>query len=97
MSVRREIDIEAAPEEVWDALATEEGRERWLDGDEREVLVEVVEEPRRLVWWWAGDEAWSRVEITLVPAVAATRVVVVESAPAFPLTTLASMLARVPA
>jgi uncharacterized protein YndB with AHSA1/START domain len=97
MSIRREIDIEATPEEVWDALATDEGRERWLDGDEREVLVEVVEEPRRLVWWWAGDEAWSRVEITLVPAVAATRVVVVESAPAFPLTTLASMFARAPA
>jgi uncharacterized protein YndB with AHSA1/START domain len=97
MSVRREIDIEATPEEVWDALATEEGRERWLDGDERAVLVEVVEEPRRLVWWWAGDDAWSRVEITLVPAVAATRVVVVESAPAFPLTTLAALLARVPA
>ena len=97
MSIRREIDIEATPEEVWDVLATEEGRERWLDGDEREVLVEVVEEPRRLVWWWAGNEAWSRVEITLVPAVAATRVVVVESAPAFPLATLASMLTRAPA
>jgi uncharacterized protein YndB with AHSA1/START domain len=97
MSIRREIDIEATPEEVWDALATDEGRERWLEGDEREVLVEVVEEPRRLVWWWAGNEAWSRVEITLVPAVAATRVVVVESAPAFPLTTLRARLSAVPA
>ncbi|MEA2475429.1 MAG: hypothetical protein QOE06_3344, partial [Thermoleophilaceae bacterium] len=31
MSVRREIEIEASPDEVWDALATEEGREAWLD------------------------------------------------------------------
>ena len=95
MSIRREIDIEATPEEVWEALATEEGRERWLAQDERDVLVEAVEEPSRLVWWWAGEDAWSRVEITLVPAVSSTRVVVVESAPAFPLTALSSMLAVV--
>jgi uncharacterized protein YndB with AHSA1/START domain len=97
MSVRREIDIEATPEEVWAALATEEGRERWLGEGERDVLVEAVEEPSRLVWWWAADEAWSRVEITLVPAVSSTRVVVVESVPAFPLAALSSMLAAVPA
>ena len=97
MSVRREIEIEATPEDVWDALATEEGRERWLGEDGRDVLVEAVEEPSRLVWWWAGEDAWSRVEITLVPAVSSTRVVVVESAPAFPLTTLAAWHAGVPA
>ena len=97
MSIRREIDIDATADEVWQALATEEGRERWLAEGEREVLVEAVEEPRRLVWWWAGDEAWSRVEITLVPAVSGTRVVVVESAPRFPLAAMASMLGGVPA
>lgn len=92
--VQREIEIEAGPEEVWDAIATDEGRERWLD-DDREVHVEAVEERRRLVWWWAGEDAWTRVEVTLVPAVSTTRVIVRETAPAFPLTALARAWARV--
>lgn len=93
-TVEREIEIEAAPEEVWEAIGTKEGRERWLD-DDRPVHVEVVEEPSRLVWWWAEDDRWTRVEVTLVPAVSHTRVIVRESAPAFPLTALATALARV--
>jgi uncharacterized protein YndB with AHSA1/START domain len=96
MDVKREIEIEAAPEEIWEAIATAEGRERWLD-DDREVVVETVQEPSRLVWWWAGDDTWSRVEVTLVPAVSSTRVIVIESVPAFPLTALASMFAAVAA
>ena len=53
-SVRREVDIEALAEEVWEALVTEEGRERWLDEPEREVHVEVAERRIALVWWWVG-------------------------------------------
>src|ERR671939_332874 len=70
MSVRREVEIEASPEEVWDALATEEGRERWLEEDpERELHVEVADEPSRLVWWWwRGDEPATRVELLVVAA-----------------------------
>src|SRR5947209_2867587 len=94
--VEREIEIDAPPEEVWEAVATEEGRERWLE-DDREVVVEVVEEPWRLVWWWAGEEAWSRVEVRLVPAVSTTRVIVTESIPSFPLTALARALAPIAA
>jgi uncharacterized protein YndB with AHSA1/START domain len=98
MSVERDIEIEASPEEVWEAIATEEGRERWLGEEERDVLVETVEEPFRLVWWWrADDEAWSRVEVTLVPAVSSTRVVVRESVPTFPLAPLALAFAGAPA
>jgi uncharacterized protein YndB with AHSA1/START domain len=93
-TVEREIEIEAAPEEIWEHIATEEGRERWLD-DDRDVHVEAVEEPTRLVWWWAGDEEWTRVEVTLVPAVSHTRVIVRESVRSFPLTALASAWARV--
>ena len=52
MAAWREIEIEATPEEVWDALATEEGRERWLGEPEREIQVESEEPPHRLVWWW---------------------------------------------
>jgi uncharacterized protein YndB with AHSA1/START domain len=96
-NVRREIEIEAAPEDVWEALVTDEGRERWLEDDAPdEVHVEVVEAPTRLVWWWwHGDQPATRVEIQLVPAVSATRVIVIESAPSFPLTALASHWALV--
>jgi uncharacterized protein YndB with AHSA1/START domain len=93
--VRREVEIEASPQEVWEALATEAGRDRWLEDDpEREVHVEVVDEPSRLVWWWwRGDEPATRVELLVVAAPAGARVVVVESQPAFPLVALASAFA----
>ena len=56
--VEREVLLEASPEEVWEALATEEGRERWLhEEDEREVEVVVADEPEHLVWWWSPDGA----------------------------------------
>jgi len=97
MSVRREVDIEASPEEVWDALATQEGRDAWLEPDpEREVHVEVVDEPSRLVWWWwRGDEPATRVEVLVVAAPAGARVIVTESEPAFPLVALATAFAPV--
>ena len=99
MSVRREIDIEATPEEVWEALTTEEGQERWLeDAPGREVQVEVVDEPSRLVWWWwNGDEPATRVEVLVVAAPAGARVVVTETEPAFPLVALTSAFAAVAA
>jgi len=100
MSVRREIEIEATPEDVWEALATEQGRERWLEEDaEREIHVEVEDEPSRLVWWWwRGDEPATRVELLVVAAPVGARVVVTESVPRFPLATLrASFAALVPA
>jgi uncharacterized protein YndB with AHSA1/START domain len=94
MAVRREIDVQASPEEVFEALVTEEGRERWLQEPEREIHVEVFDAPHRLVWWWAsGAEPATRVEF-LIDAVAGgqrhTRVVVTESEPAFPLAMLAA-------
>ncbi|HEX3433607.1 MAG TPA: hypothetical protein VHT25_06050 [Solirubrobacteraceae bacterium] len=98
MAVRREVDIKASPEEVWEALVTEQGRERWLDEPEREVHVEVVESPHRLVWWWAGeDEPATRVEFLVVAAPAGARVVVTESRPEFPLAALAMSFAAVAA
>src|SRR3954447_4515319 len=84
--LRREVEIEADPEDVWAALATEEGREDWLEPDpEREILVERAAEPSRLVWWWwRGDEPATRVEVVVVAAPAGSRVVVTESMPALP-------------
>jgi uncharacterized protein YndB with AHSA1/START domain len=91
MAVRREIDVEASPEEVWEALATEEGRERWLDEPEREIHVEQLDAPHRLVWWWAGaEEPATRVEFLVVTAPAGARVIVTESVPSFPLAMLAA-------
>jgi uncharacterized protein YndB with AHSA1/START domain len=55
MQVTREVDIEAPPEDVWEALVSEEGRERWLGEPRRDIEVEVQDEPRRLVWWWRGE------------------------------------------
>src|SRR3954452_13105011 len=86
--MERSIEIEATPEEVWEAISTDEGREAWLD-DDRDVHVETVEDERRLVWWWAGEDAWTRVEVPLEPLVSTTRVIVRETAPAFPLVALA--------
>jgi uncharacterized protein YndB with AHSA1/START domain len=95
MPAQREIEVEATPEEVWEALTTDEGRERWLEDDPaREIHVEVAEEPSRLVWWWwTGEEPASRVEFLVVAAPAGTRVVVTETVPRFPLAQLASSFA----
>jgi uncharacterized protein YndB with AHSA1/START domain len=94
MSVRREIEVEATPEEVFEALATEEGRERWLAEPEREIHVEVLDAPHRLVWWWAGaQEPATRVEFLLVAGSGRdprTRVIVTESVPSFPIALLAA-------
>lgn len=96
MPVRREVDVEASPEEVWEALVTEEGRERWLNEPERDVHIEVLDAPHRLVWWWAGaDEPATRVEFLIVAAPAGARVIVTESEPALPLAMLAASFERV--
>ena len=57
MPARREIEVEATPEDVWEALATEEGRERWLDEPgPRGPRRGRPSAPHRLVWWWwEGD------------------------------------------
>jgi uncharacterized protein YndB with AHSA1/START domain len=98
MPARTEVEIEATPEEVWEALVTEEGRERWLGEPERDVHVEVVDAPHRLVWWWAGeDQPATRVEFLVVAAPAGTRVVVIESEPGLPIASLAASFALVAA
>jgi uncharacterized protein YndB with AHSA1/START domain len=95
----RRIDIAAEPDEVWEALTTDEGRERWLEDDPgREIVVESEEAPHRLVWWWwRGDAPPTRVEFLVVPVETGTRVVVRERAPSVPLARLARACALVPA
>jgi uncharacterized protein YndB with AHSA1/START domain len=97
-AARTEVEIEATPEEVWEALVTEEGRETWLAEPDRDVYVEVVQAPSRLVWWWTGeDEPATRVEFQIVAVPGGTRVVVTESEPAFPISLLARSFAPAPA
>ena len=102
--VRREVEIEASPEEVFEVLVTEEGRERWLQEPDREIHIESAEAPSRLVWWWASEEEpFTRVafEIAALPGGegerAVTRVTVIESAPRFPLVEMAASFALVAA
>lgn len=94
--VQREVDVAAEPEDVWEALATDEGRDRWLEPDpNREIRIEAVEQPHRLVWWWWSDDAPPRrVEILVVASPVGSRVIVSESAPSFPLELMASGLSR---
>ena len=89
--VQREVEVQATPEEVFEALVTEEGRERWLEEPDRLIQIERAEPPHRLVWWWASDEQpATRVDFRLTELPSGTRVVVTESAPSFPLATLAA-------
>jgi uncharacterized protein YndB with AHSA1/START domain len=98
MPVSREVDVEASPEEVWEALATDEGRERWLEEAERDIRIEVLDAPHRLVWWWEGADAPpTRVDVRVVAAPPGSRVIVTESIPSFPLASLAASFARVAA
>jgi hypothetical protein len=97
--VRREIEVRATPEEIWEALTTEEGRERWLEEPNRQIQVERAERPERLVWWWAGEqEPATRVEFRILALPGeATRVIVTESSPRVPLMALAASMRLVAA
>jgi uncharacterized protein YndB with AHSA1/START domain len=90
--ISREVLIEATPEEVWESLATEAGRDSWLDDpDERRVSIELEEPPSRLVWWWSVAEGLpTRVEFLIVAAPGGTRVLVTETAPEFPIVMFAT-------
>lgn len=92
----RQVDIEASPEEVWEALASEEGREAWLEPDpERELEVEAAEPPGRLVWWWwKGEEQPRKVELQVIGVPLGTRVIVTETEPVFPLPQLRAAFDR---
>ena len=90
--VSREVLVAASPSEVWEAIATEAGRERWLDdAAECDVEHELEQEPARLVWWWSPqpDGARTRVEFRVRAVAGGTRVLVTEYAPRLPLQMLA--------
>jgi len=98
-TVTRTLDVDAPPEDVYEALATEDGRDRWLDDDsEREIHVERAAAPHHLVWWWwSGDGPATRVEFFVAAVPGGSRVVVTESSPRLPIAALALALTAVPA
>lgn len=77
MEVTREIVLDAPVEEVWEALTDPERLKEWFseDGEERELVVEEVEAPRRVAYTWEEG----RVAIELEEVDAGTRVVVTET------------------
>jgi hypothetical protein len=98
--VTREITIDAPVEDVWEAVSTEEGRERWLEQDpERELVVEESVAPEHITWWWwREDEPARRVDVDIAAVPAGTRVTVTETEPMiFPLAQFASMAAHLAA
>lgn len=83
--VTRSVELEAAPEAVWDLLVDDEARRAWLDDDDavdRELRVDRADPGRSLTWtWWRPDDpaGASQVEVVLDEAPGGTtRLVVTE-------------------
>lgn len=95
-NVTREITVDAPLEDVWEAVSTEEGRERWLEPDEdRRLVVERTMAPSHISWWWwndSDDEPARYVDVDVVALPDGhTRVIVTESQPAMlPMASLAA-------
>ena len=85
-AVTRELTVDAPIEEVWEAVATDAGRERWLEPDpDRRVVVERTAPPGHITWWWwqeSDAEPARQVEIRLVAIPHGTRITVTETRPA---------------
>lgn len=99
--VSRSVDLDAAPDDVWAAIADPERRQHWLDDDEaanRELRIDSIDDGRSLTWtWWDhGQPATAaRVEIVLTELVSGgTRVAVTERLVNRPGAGQASMRAR---
>ncbi len=95
------VDIESPPEDVFELLASDEGRDVWLEPDpDRTIVVEDAQAPSQAEsgriswWWWSGDDAPRQVELWVVAIPAGSRVIAIESTPAMPLTMLAQAFAR---
>jgi uncharacterized protein YndB with AHSA1/START domain len=85
-SLTREITIDAPGEDVWEAVSTEEGRERWLEPDpDRRIVVEEEQAPSHISWWWwreSDDEPARQVHVDVAAVPDGTRVIVTERQPA---------------
>ena len=66
MEVTREVVLEAPLDEVWEALTDPARLDEWFseDGEERELVVEEVEQRRRVDYTW--DEGHVAIELEQV-------------------------------
>lgn len=85
VEVTRSVDLDAALDEVWAAVADPELRQAWLDDEDalgRELVTESVDARRSLSWtWWRPEDpaSASMVEVVLTELVGGgTRVAVTE-------------------
>ncbi len=93
--IERTVELDADPLTVWEALATDAGRERWLEPDpDRVLIVESEQPPHRIAWWWwSGREAPAHVEVRVHAVAGGSRVTVVEVGPSyFPVASMCATL-----
>ena len=93
MPARREVHVEASREEIWEAMSTDEGREDWLE--EETARSRSSSSTRRRDSCGAGRErepATGRGHAR--GRASATRVLVSESTPSFPITRFAELRVR---
>lgn len=96
-TITRSVEIDADTESVWETIATDEGRQRWIEPDpDRVLIVEREEAPSRISWWWwSAEEAPSYVDIEIVGIPAGTRVTITEVGPAsFPVAEMSAACGR---
>ena len=98
--VTRSVDVDAAPDAVWDALIDPDRRDAWLvddDSRDRELRIDRADTGSTLTWtWWHADDpaSASRVEVVLTELeTGGTRVAVTERRLAPSLTARASVSA----
>jgi uncharacterized protein YndB with AHSA1/START domain len=101
-TITREITIAAPLEDVWEAVSTEDGRERWLeDDDDRRLVVEESDAPDHISWWWwqeSDDEPARHVDVRILVIPGGTRVTITETLPGLaPIASLAASLELVAA
>jgi uncharacterized protein YndB with AHSA1/START domain len=96
-TVTRSVDIDAGVEDVWEALATDEGRQAWIEPDPNRVLIVDSQEPGERIswWWWSAGQPATHVALRVVAIPTGARVIITETGPSsFPVAELAASFHR---
>ncbi len=97
-TVTRSVDIDAEVQDVWEAITTNEGRERWIEPDPNRVLIVDAEVAPDSIswWWWSAEDPATHVVLRVVAIPTGTRVVVTETgSSSFPIAELSASFHRV--
>ena len=90
--------IDAEVQDVWEAITTNEGRERWIEPDPNRVLIVDAEVAPDSIswWWWSAEDPATHVVLRVVAIPTGTRVVVTETgSSSFPIAELSASFHRV--